>query len=135
MGGLSIAGQRIFPAATVYVDAAHCLDEDAERRVPQARRATFQSRQTVGPYVATGAAQDLSRSCYTAPRHSGRSAAWAYTGARAIAGSHCPGRRSPDSLSLSLSEIQNPILLSNQTTVLFENDVSVRLPWLVRVKS
>lgn len=38
-------------------------------------------------------------------------------------------------LSLSLSEIQNPILLSNQTTVLFENDVSVRLPWLVRVKS
>lgn len=60
-GGLSIAGRRLFPLATVYVDAAdpaYWLDERAEARAPEARRATFeQSRRTVGPYVATGQLQ------------------------------------------------------------------------------
>jgi glyoxylase-like metal-dependent hydrolase (beta-lactamase superfamily II) len=57
-GGLSVGGQRIFPAATVYVDAADpalWLSKAAEGRAPAAQRATFeQSQKTVGPYVAAG---------------------------------------------------------------------------------
>jgi glyoxylase-like metal-dependent hydrolase (beta-lactamase superfamily II) len=57
-GGLSIAGRRVFPAATVYVDAADpalWLSKAAEARAPAAQRATFeQSQKTVGPYVAAG---------------------------------------------------------------------------------
>lgn len=57
-GGLSIGGQRLFPAATVYVDAADpalWLSKAAEAAAPHTRRATFeQSRKTVGPYVIAG---------------------------------------------------------------------------------
>ncbi len=57
-GGLSIDGQRLFPSATVYVDAADpalWLSKAAEAKAPAERRATFeQSQKTVGPYVATG---------------------------------------------------------------------------------
>ncbi|MGY2735804.1 MBL fold metallo-hydrolase [Sphingomonas sp. UYP23] len=57
-GGLSIGGRRVFPAATVYVDAADpalWLSKAAEQRAPVAQRATFeQSQKTVGPYVVAG---------------------------------------------------------------------------------
>lgn len=57
-GGLSIGGRRVFPAATVYVDAADpvlWLSKAAEARAPAEQRATFeQSQATVGPYVAAG---------------------------------------------------------------------------------
>ncbi|WP_343699734.1 MBL fold metallo-hydrolase [Caulobacter sp.] len=57
-GGLTVAGQRVFPNATVYVDAADpalWLDPVNEAAAPEARKATFQqSRRTVGPYVAAG---------------------------------------------------------------------------------
>lgn len=57
-GGLSVGGQRMFPSATVYVDAADpalWLSEAEEAAAPAARRATFQqSRKTVGPYVVAG---------------------------------------------------------------------------------
>jgi glyoxylase-like metal-dependent hydrolase (beta-lactamase superfamily II) len=54
-GGMSVGGQRVFPRATVYVDAADpalWLSKVAEARAPLARRPTFeQSQKTVGPYV------------------------------------------------------------------------------------
>lgn len=57
-GGLSIGGQRLFLAATVYIDAADpalWLSKEAEAAAPVARRATFeQSQKTVGPYVVAG---------------------------------------------------------------------------------
>lgn len=57
-GGLSIGGQRVFSAATIYVDAADPAlwpSKAAETRAPAAQRATFeQSQKTVGPYVAAG---------------------------------------------------------------------------------
>jgi len=57
-GGLTIGGHRVFPAATVYVDAADpalWLSKAAEARAPTAQRNTFeQSQKTVGPYVAAG---------------------------------------------------------------------------------
>lgn len=57
-GGLTVAGQRVFPNATVHVDAADpalWLDPAKEAAAPEARKATFQqSRRTVGPYVDAG---------------------------------------------------------------------------------
>lgn len=57
-GGLSIGGRRLFPGATVYVDAADpalWLSKAQAAAAPAARKATFeQSQRTVGPYVAAG---------------------------------------------------------------------------------
>jgi glyoxylase-like metal-dependent hydrolase (beta-lactamase superfamily II) len=57
-GGLSVGGRRVFPAATVYVDAADpalWLSKAAEAKAPVAQQPTFeQSQKTVGPYVDAG---------------------------------------------------------------------------------
>jgi glyoxylase-like metal-dependent hydrolase (beta-lactamase superfamily II) len=57
-GGLTVAGQRIFPNALLHVDRRdvdHWLSISEEAKVAANRKQTFeQSRQTVGPYVQTG---------------------------------------------------------------------------------
>jgi glyoxylase-like metal-dependent hydrolase (beta-lactamase superfamily II) len=57
-GGLTVAGQRVFPNALVYVDRRdvdYWLSETEEAKAASSRRQTFvQSRQTVGPYVQAG---------------------------------------------------------------------------------
>jgi glyoxylase-like metal-dependent hydrolase (beta-lactamase superfamily II) len=57
-GGLTVAGQRVFPNALVYVDRRdvdHWLSESEETKVAPNRKQTFeQSRQTVGPYMQAG---------------------------------------------------------------------------------
>lgn len=54
-GGLSVAGERVFPNATVRVDRrdpAHWLSPSLQAAAPADRRATFeQSHRTVDPYV------------------------------------------------------------------------------------
>lgn len=84
-GGLSIGGQRMFPAATVYVDAADpalWLSKAEAAVAPAARRATFeQSQKTVGPYVVAGRLKT-----FTAP-------ATLFPGVRAIPlRGHTPGQ-------------------------------------------
>ncbi|MBB3941468.1 glyoxylase-like metal-dependent hydrolase (beta-lactamase superfamily II) [Novosphingobium fluoreni] len=84
-GGLSIAGQRLFPNATAYVDAADpalWLSKAQEAAAPVARRATFgQSQKTVGPYVVAGRLKT-----FTAP-------ATLFPGVRAIPlRGHTPGQ-------------------------------------------
>jgi glyoxylase-like metal-dependent hydrolase (beta-lactamase superfamily II) len=57
-GGLTVAGQRVFPNAVVYVDkrdADYWLSDAEKANVAPNRRRTFeQSQQTVGPYVQAG---------------------------------------------------------------------------------